>query len=131
MTDPIVRVANHATTPVCIARDPNWDDQVLLIDGRELKQTRCLSPGADTSLGIRVGTDTAPDENLLGVIFADSKDFERGQAGGYQATIGHHATTGLLSVTDEHTFGSPSTRYAVANQTPWSMDMTFVDASLR
>lgn len=128
MTDPIVRVTNHASTPVCIARDPNWDDQVLQIGGRASNRTRCLDPGADTSVGIRLGTDTEPDENLMGVIFADAKDFNRGETGVYQSTIGHHPATGLLTVTDEHVLGAPSTRYTLANQTQWSMDMTFVDA---
>lgn len=128
MTDPIIRVANHATIPVCIARDPNWDDQVLLMGGRASTRTRCLAPGADTSIGIRLGADRTPDENLMGVVFADTKDFDRGKAGGYQSTIGHHAETGLLAVTDEYVLGSPSTRYSVTNQTPWSMDMTFIDA---
>lgn len=132
MTQPIVHVANHATIPVCIAHDPNWDDQVLAFGGRASSQTRCLAPGADTTVGVRTdvqtATDATRDENLIGVIFADSKDFESGKSGGYQSTIGHHAETGLLGVTDEHIFGSPSTRYAVTDQTQWSMSMTFVDA---
>ena len=76
MTDPVVRVTNHAARPVCIARDPNWDDQVLLIGGRPAKRTRCLDPGAKTSVGVRLGADTAPDEHLMGVVFADGKDFK-------------------------------------------------------
>lgn len=132
MTQPIVHVANHATIPVCIARDPNWDDQVLVFGGRESRQTRCLAPGADTTVGVRADAETdidmKRDENLIGVIFADSKDFESGKLGGYQSTIGHHGETGLLDVTDERIFGSPSTRYAVTDQTQWSMNMTFIDA---
>lgn len=128
MTDPVIHVANRATIPVCIARDPNWDDQVLLIGGRESRQTRCLAPGADTSFGVRIGGDTEPDENLMGVIFADSRDFDSGKTGAYQSTIGHDLATGLLAVTDEHIIGAPSTRYIVANETRWSMTMTFVDA---
>lgn len=128
MTDPVVRVTNHADHPVCIARDPNWDDQVLFIGGRASKRTRCLAPGADTSIGIRLGADTAPDENLMGVVFTDAKDFNNGKAGLYQATIGHDPDTGLLTVTDDHILGTPSVRYILANETQWSMDMTFVDS---
>lgn len=128
MTDPVIHVANHATIPVCIARDPNWDDQVLLIGGRESKQTRCLAPGADTSFGVRIGADTEPDENLIGVIFADAKDVAYGKVGAYHSTIGHDPATGLLAVTDENIVGTPSTRYKIANETQWSMSMTFVDA---
>ena len=127
MTDPVVHVANHATIPVCIARDPNWDDQVLHIGGSASNRTRCLAPGADTSIGIRMGANTQPNENLMGVIFADSKDFEHDKAGAYQATIGHHPVTGMLTVTDEFVIGAPSTQYAISDQTQWSMNMTFVD----
>lgn len=128
MTDPVVRVTNHAARPVCIARDPNWDDQVLLIGGRPAKRTRCLDPGAKTSVGVRLGADTAPDEHLMGVVFADGKDFNYGKAGGFQTTIGQHPDTGLLTVTDGHTLGTPSVQYTIANETQWSMDMAFVDS---
>ena len=128
MTDPVVRVANHASQQVCIARDPNWDDQVLLIDGRPANQTRCLAPGALAEVSVRLGENASPDENLMGVIFADGKDFNYGRAGGYQTTIGQHAETALMDVTDEHKIRTPAVQYSVANQTPWSMDMTFVDS---
>ncbi|MGN6669813.1 MAG: hypothetical protein ACTHKH_22995 [Trinickia sp.] len=128
MTDPILRVANHASYPVCIAHDPNWDDQVLVIGGRVGNRTRCLEPGTKTQIGILGGADTARDEHLMGVVFADAKDFESGKVGVRQATIGHHPDTGLLAVTDVHTFGTPSVGYTIANETQWSMDMTFVDS---
>ncbi|WP_162877941.1 hypothetical protein [Trinickia diaoshuihuensis] len=128
MTDPVVRVTNNASLPVCISHDPNWDDQVLFINDRRLKQTRCLSTGTRADVGMRLDGDTAPDENLMGVIFADAKDVETGKAGFYQATIGHHRNTGLLSVTDESSFGSPSLKYTVTGQTSSSLDLEFVDA---
>ncbi|WP_206951556.1 hypothetical protein [Trinickia acidisoli] len=128
MTDPVVHVTNHASHKVCIAHDPNWDDQVLLVDGRAAKRTRCLAPGAQADVGIRLGADTEPEEYLIGVIFADGKDFDYGKAGAYQTTIGHHPDTGLLAVTDEHTIRAPSVQYSTGNQTQWSMDMTFVDS---
>ena len=128
MTDPVVHVTNQANHPVCIARDPNWDDQVLLINGRPASRSLCLTPGTAANVGVRLGTDTAPDEQLMGVIFANAKDFHYGQVGMYQTTIGQHPDTSLLSVTDEYTSGSPAVTYAVSNQTQWSMDMTFAAA---
>jgi hypothetical protein len=128
MTDPVVRVTNHSTQEVCIAHDPNWDDQVLLIDGSAVTRTLCLEPGVDADVSIRLGRNTAPEENLMGVIFSDGKDFTYGNSGAYQTTIGHHRDTGFLSVTDEYPIRTPSVQYAVSNQTEWSMDMTFVDS---
>ncbi|RDU95705.1 hypothetical protein DWV00_27745 [Trinickia dinghuensis] len=119
---------------MCIARDPNWDDQVLLVGGRAAEKARCLRPGASTSFGIRLGADTEPDENLMGVIFGDGKVFGFGMkfdyenAGAYQSTLGHHPDTGLLAVTDETKLGTPSFKYSVTDQTQWSMKMTFEDA---
>ena len=128
MTDLVVHVTNRTSHPVCIARDPNWDDQVLLIGGRVAKRTRCLGPGAKTDIGVQLGTDRQRDENLMGVIFADAKDFNYGKVGMRQMTIGHHTDSGLLAVTDEFTVGTPSAQYSTTNQTQWSMDMTFVDS---
>lgn len=128
MTDPVVRVINHASQKICIAGDPNWDDQALLINRRTTNGTRCFSPGSQAEVSIRLGSDTEPDEQLMGVIFADGKDFDYGRAGAYQTTIGHHSESGLMDVTDEHNIRTPAVRYSVANQTQWSMDMTFTDS---
>jgi len=128
MTDPVVRVTNLSNQEVCIAHDPNWDDQVLLIDGSAVTRTLCLAPGIDANVGIHMGRYTEPREHLMGVIFSDGKDFTYGHAGAYQTTIGHHRDTGLLAVTDDYEIRTPSVQYTVANQTQWSMDMTFVDS---
>lgn len=128
MTNPVVHVVNHSSQELCIAHDPNWDDQVLLVDGQRSRSTLCLAPGVDTDVSVDLKGDDSPEEHLMGVIFTDGKDFTYGNAGGYQTTIGQHADTGLLDVTDPYTLRSPSVRYSLGNQTQWSMDMTFVDA---
>lgn len=128
MTHPVVHVSNRSSHEICIARDPNWDDQVLLVDGRSARYTLCLTPGTAAEVGIDVGDDSTPDANLMGVIFADGHQFDYGESGAYQTTIGHHEDSGLLAVTDESTIRRPAVQYAIANQTQWSMDMTFVDA---
>lgn len=127
MTNPIVRVTNLSTQAVCIEHDPNWDDQVLTIDGARMNQTLCLSPGVDANVSIDANGDTSTDPHLMGVIFSDGKDITYGNAGGYQTTIGQDADSGLLSVTDDFKLRSPSFQYSLGNQTQWSMDMTFVD----
>lgn len=128
MTDPVVRVINHASQKVCIAGDPNWDDQALLVNGRTANRTRCFAPGTQAQVSIRLGADTTPDEQLMGVIFADGKDFDYGRAGAYQTTVGHHPDSGLIGVTNEHIIRTPAVQYSVGNQTQWSMDMTFTDS---
>jgi hypothetical protein len=125
MTNPVVHVANRSNQEVCIAHDPNWDDQVLLIDGSASTDSLCLAPGIDADVSIDIGGDTAPEEHLMGVIFSDAVDFTYGRAGGYQTTIGHHPQTGLLGVTDDWRMRTPSIQYAVSDQTHWSMNMTF------
>ncbi|PMS27013.1 hypothetical protein C0Z19_04365 [Trinickia soli] len=128
MTNPVVHVSNLSSQAVCISHDPNWDDQELLVDGERSTYTTCIASGVDADVSVDAEGDDSPDEHLMGVIFSDGKDFEYGNAGGYQATIGHHADSGLLAVTDQYTMRSPSIQYSVDNQTQWSMDMTFVDA---
>jgi hypothetical protein len=128
MTNPVVHVANRSNQEVCIAHDPNWDEQVLRIDGSASAYTLCLEPGVDADVSIDVRGDTTPEAYLMGVIFSDGKDFTYGRSGAYQTTIGHHPNTGLLGVTDESTIRTPSVQYVVSNQTPWSMNMTFDNA---
>jgi hypothetical protein len=129
VSDPIVHVTNHSTRDLFIARDPNWDDQVLLLDGRRLNQAHRLGPDESANVSVPMGpNDRAEQEYLMGVIFADGTDYDYGSAGGYQLSIGQHAQTGLLDVTDEYTLRSPAVQYTMSDSTPWSVNMDFVDA---
>ena len=77
---------------------------------------------------VSMGPNNGAKEYLMGVIFADGKDYEYGSAGGYQLSIGQHSETGLLDVTDVYTLRRPAMRYTLADNTPSSVTMDFLDA---
>jgi hypothetical protein len=129
VSDAIVHVTNHSTRDLFIARDPNWDDQVLLLDGRRLNGAHRLGPEESADVSLPMGPNDGAEEYLMGVIFADGADYDYGSAGGYQMSIGHHSETGLLDVTDEYTLRSPAVRYTMTDYTPWSVKMDFLDAA--
>jgi hypothetical protein len=128
VSDPIVHVTNHSTRDLFIARDPNWDDQVLLLDGRRLNRDHRLGPEESATVSVPMEPQDRGDEHMVGVIFADGTDYDYGSAGAYQMSIGQHPETGLLGVTDEYIIKRPALQYIATNQKPWSMDIEFVDA---
>ncbi len=126
MSKPIVTAANHSTHEVFIAGDPNWDDQQLLINGQVATDVYTLATGQTAT--VSVAWDGAGDSSMMGVIFSQVKDYDGGRKF-YQQEVGQVPETGNLGVTEESIFGPPAFRYALSNQTPWSMTMNFTDAS--
>ncbi|MDR0225093.1 MAG: hypothetical protein LBI66_01625 [Burkholderiaceae bacterium] len=132
--NPKVTVNNSTSSDIFIASDPNWDDQILTIDG--VKQN---TPFKLTSSGIVVvsvtydigtqkssvrGTD---DRYEMGIIFSASKDFDT-DPDGYQLVIGKNGA-GKLDVTDGGPEeATPSFNYRISDQNPESMLMTFISA---
>jgi len=126
MSNPVVTVKNHSTRDIFVDGDPNWDDQVLTINGKPTKKIYTLTPGSEITVSVH--WDEAGAELMMGVIFADAANYDFGNVGFYQLSIGQETTSGNLGVTDENTNGQPLVRYTVSDQEPWSMTMAFVDA---
>ncbi|HTI19170.1 MAG TPA: hypothetical protein VL598_16085 [Trinickia sp.] len=127
MSDPVVNVTNHSTRDLFVDRDPNWDDQVLMVDGKRLKQVHRVRPDESVTVSVPMSPHDVGDEHMMGVIFADGKDYDYGGAGGYQLSIGQHSESGLLGVTDEYKLKRPGIEYMATNQTAWSMNIEFID----
>ncbi|OHX10435.1 hypothetical protein [Chromobacterium sphagni] len=123
MSKPIVTVKNHSSRDIFIDGDPNWDDQVLLIDGQP--QERIYLLASDQSVQISVDWDGQGNELMMGVIFADGPDYDYGGDGFYQLSIGQEPRSGNLGVTDGG--GDAKVQYTVGQQTPWTMTMDFID----
>lgn len=120
MNHPTVTVLNNASRAIFIDHDPNWDDQVLKVDGRPIQQPYTLNPGVAAK--VSVDWSGAGEELMIGVIFSDKAD----ESDGYQLSIGQAPSTGELDVTDGD--GHGRVKYTVKDQAPWSMTMDFVDA---
>ncbi|WP_146056751.1 hypothetical protein [Chromobacterium alticapitis] len=124
MSQPIVTVQNHSSQDIYIDGDPNWDDQVLLLNNQPLHRSYVLEPDQSAQLSVDwSGPGTA---FMLGVIFADGPDYDYGGDGFYQLTIGQEESNGLLDVTDGG--GEAKVSYSVSQQAAWSMAMNFADS---
>ncbi|UTH73435.1 hypothetical protein [Chromobacterium sp. IIBBL 290-4] len=123
MSNPVVTIKNHASRSVFIEGDPNWDDQVLLMNQQPLAQMAELKP--DQSVQLSVEWNGPANEYMMGVIFADGPDYDYGGDGFYQLTLGQQAESGLLDVTEGA--GEAKVGYTVTLQTPWTMTMDFAD----
>lgn len=110
-----VTVNNDSSQDLFIDGDPNWDDQVLTIDGTPQEQVYRLPPGASAAVGITA------DYNEMGVMFGSGND-----SWTYQLSIGPDEN-GNQSVTDSYIHGTPPVNYTVRDQAPLSMTMVFTD----
>lgn len=117
-----VTVRNDTHQALFIDRDPNWDDQVLTIDGTPQEQIYSLTAGGSAVVGVTA------DYNEMGVIFSTVQNYDSGDNGFYQLTIGP-SDDGNLGVTDGGPNGSPTVKYALSGQTPMSMTMTFTNGN--
>lgn len=115
-----VTVRNDTNQELFIDGDPNWDDQVLTIDGTPRERIYGLGTGSSAVVGITA------DYNEMGVIFATSRNYDSDGSGFYQLTIGP-SDDGNLGVTDGGPNGSPTVQYTLADQAPLSMTMTFTN----
>jgi hypothetical protein len=128
MSKPVVTVKNNASRDIFVAGDPNWDDQELIIDGQVITETYTLTKGA--TITVSVNWEGPGEELMIGVIFAETKNYDHGGAGFYQLSVGQDPKTGNLGVTDGGPNGGKlDIRYTLSDQTPWSMKMDFTDAS--
>jgi len=124
MSKPIVTVKNHSSHNVYIEGDPNWDDQKLLLNDKPMHGGHTLAPNHSVQLSV-MGAG-AGNADMMGVIFADGRDYDSGGAGFYQMTIGQLKESGLLDVTDGD--GQAKVSYTVSDQTAWSMTLDFTNS---
>ena len=129
MNDATVHISNQSSRDIFVRGDPNWDDQILVFNGRPENTLHRLAPGHAAQLAVPVEDNGAIDEYALGLIVADGRDFDYGPAGAYQTTIGRHPETGRLGVTDESVLKTPAVRYTAMCEGPRSMTLEFVDAT--
>jgi hypothetical protein len=116
-----VTAQNQTSNIVYIDRDPNWDDQVLTINGAPQMEIYALNPGASAVVGVDW------DATEMGVIFATTKNYDYDGTGFYQLTIGQDGDK--LGITDGGPNGTPTFTYTLQDQQSLSMTMVFADAS--
>ncbi len=126
MSNPVVTVSNQSTHNIYIDGDPNWDDQILKIDGKRSHGVYTLVPGA--AVTVSVNWNGPGDDMMMGVIFADAANYDAGGIGFYQLAFGQDPESGNLGVTDCYVNATPQVAYSLQDQTPWTLTMPFVDS---
>jgi len=124
MSNPVVTVKNNASIDIFVDGDPNWDDQELMIDGKAITGIYTLTKG--TTVTVSVKWESRGAEQMIGVIFAQTKNYDAGGAF-YQLAVGQDQA-GNLAVTEEDAHGKLNIRYTLSDQAPWSMTMNFTGA---
>jgi hypothetical protein len=127
MSNPVVTVKNNASRDIFVAGDPNWDDQQLIINDHVITEVFTLAKGA--TITVSVGWEGPGEMGMFGVVFAEAQIYDSPGVGMYQLTVGQDPKTGDLGITDDYSSGALHIKYALSDQTPWSMKMDFTDAS--
>lgn len=127
MSDPVVTVNNQSTHDIYVDGDPNWDDQVLKIDGKRSRGVYTLAPGA--TITVSVEWSGPGDDMMMGVIFSDAANYDTGGVGFYQLSFGQDPESGDLGVTDCNVNATPQVAYTLQDPTPWTLTMIFVDST--
>ena len=125
MSNPTVTVRNNSSRPLFIAKDPNWDDMVLMVDGKDQDKSYTLTKGG--SCTISVAWDGSGDEEMLGAMISEAANYDGKNVGVYEVAIGQDPQTGNLNVTDSNPMGDLHVRFSVGDATPWAATMTFQD----
>ncbi|WNV05078.1 hypothetical protein RP726_01390 [Candidatus Methylospira mobilis] len=116
-------IQNSSSFGLYLSSDPNWDGQILLVDGKLLHGGSFLTePGLSATAGVVWG-DSLPTDTMMGIIIED------GAGGSFQLTIGQDPGTQKMTVTDPepYIYGSPKVNYVTTAQTEWSVTLVFSD----
>jgi hypothetical protein len=117
-----ITVTNSSSHGLYIDRDPNWDDQVLTIDGQPQYSIYLLKPGSSAVVGV------TSDYAGMGVIFATTENYDHDDQAFYQLEIGQN-DAGDQDVIGGGPFNTPTVSYTLQDQKPLSMTMVFTDAN--
>ena len=52
MSRPTVTVKNNASYDIFVSGDPNWDDQILLVNGEPIDRPYPLTPGSSIKVSV-------------------------------------------------------------------------------
>ena len=123
MANPVLVVKSDTEIPLYVSGDPNWDDQVLILNGSTDQGYAEASEGSPVTASVE--WNFPPDSLMMGVYVSqgelNSQDF-------YSLSIGVDPDSGLMGVTDSVLFGSPTVTYAITGQTEDTVTLTFTDS---
>ena len=122
-------IQNNASAGLYLSADPNWDGQILFVNGKRMHGGSFLiEPGLSATASVG-WDDSPPAEYMMGIIISEDENPDYGKGGSFQLTIGLDPSTKKMAVTDPepYTSGSPKESYIVTAQTEWSLTLVFSD----
>ena len=128
MKDPVVELKNSSGKKLYLSGDSNWDDQVLLFDGKKAK-SRVLEPRSSAKVAVKISVawgGNPGSESMMGIVVATDK---LGANDGNSFTVGVNAKSQKLDLTEPENseFGNPGVAYSVTKQTADSLTLEFSD----
>lgn len=121
----IVVSINATSGDLKIDGDPNWDDQELRIDGKISNEAYSSPKGQAVGAGVDGWTDKSAGELMMGIEYSGSKNNNQ-ESNTIQMSVGLNKD-GLMSVTDQNDYGTPTIKYSVIAQTKWILVLKFED----
>lgn len=123
MSNPVLVVESKTAKDIYVSGDPNWDDQVLIINGSTDVGYGRVTEGTPATVSVDWG-ENPPDELMMGVIISEQK---YGNESAYQLSIGVDPDSGKMGVAEPYSYGDPTIQYTARDQTSTSVTLVFTD----
>jgi len=123
MTNPVMVVKSKTAKKVYVSGDPNWDDQVLILNGSTDESYALVQEGHPVTASVDWGTNP-PDALMMGVLISEQK---HGDQSAYQLTIGVNPDTGKMDVTEPYSYGDPGFKYSITDRTETTVTLLLTD----
>lgn len=120
--NPILVVQSKTAKNVYVSGDPNWDDQVLILNGSTDEGYALATEGSPVTAS--VDWSYPPDRLMMGVLISEQK---YGDQSAYQLTIGVNPDTGKMDVTEPDSYGDPGIQYSITERTEDTVTLLFTE----
>lgn len=120
--NPVLIVQSETSKDIYVSGDPNWDDQVLILNGSTDKGYALVTE--DSPVTASVNWEFPPDRLMMGVLISEQK---YGDESAYQLTIGVNPDTGKMDVTEPGSYGDPSIQYSITKRTEDTVTLLFTN----
>lgn len=123
---------SHSSTVVCInnsgsdliiVSDPNWDDQSLKIDGREITSPFSLGDGKSVGVSVSGWTEGERSPEMMGIWFV-GPDNDHDNRNNYMVTVGANSEE-VLDITDSTLLKPLSFSCVAVTKAKWELVLLF------
>jgi len=117
---------NATSGDLLIDGDPNWDDQVLRVDGKIIESAYTSPAGEAVAADVRGWPEDSQDPLMMGIWYV-GPDNNHENRNNFMMSIGR-SKEGLMDITEVYALDPMTIKYSVVVQTKWVLVLKFVDA---